>query len=342
MIRYALASTEVAPRASGEPPEWLHIMPWGEWSGHPVGPFVFGPRQAQEAIDNHARRGIDIPIDWDHQSQRAVHNGQRAPAAGWIDTLEMRDDGLWGHVREWTTAGAASIRAREYRYISPVLVFDYVDAETGRRSGCWFPCVALTNIPFLGDKIRPITNAFGATHMLAAIITLLALPEETTEEQAVTAVQELVAERDALKAEIETLKTEAAAAMSVAVVGARAAELGYASPADVLRLQAEVETLRRGGGLTPDVLCQRAVEVGKITPAMVPTLLRMAKADLAAAAAFVDDAPIISPIVASHAKGAPIDDELSPAEIATAHQMGVALEAMRAAKKKTKNPAKEA
>lgn len=57
-------------------------------------------------------------IDYEHQTDHTSENGQPAPAAGWIRELDVRGGALWGRV-EWTAKAAASIAAREYRYISP-------------------------------------------------------------------------------------------------------------------------------------------------------------------------------------------------------------------------------
>ena len=65
----------------------------------------------------------DLPIDYEHQGERAVANGQPAPAAGWIRRIFERAGAVWGEV-EWTGRAAAMLKAREYRFISPLFLYD--------------------------------------------------------------------------------------------------------------------------------------------------------------------------------------------------------------------------
>tara|TARA_B100002019_G_C21152386_1_gene538925 strand:+ start:381 stop:821 length:441 start_codon:yes stop_codon:yes gene_type:complete len=59
-------------------------------------------------------------IDRDHQIDYAVP-GTPVKAAGWIKEMQVREDGIWGRV-EWTERALAEIKAKEYRYISPVFM----------------------------------------------------------------------------------------------------------------------------------------------------------------------------------------------------------------------------
>lgn len=66
-----------------------------------------------------------LVIDYEHQTLRSVKNGQPAPAAGWFKQLEWREgDGLYATGVEWTENAAAAITAREYRFISPVFLYN--------------------------------------------------------------------------------------------------------------------------------------------------------------------------------------------------------------------------
>lgn len=65
----------------------------------------------------------DGPIVIDYEHANWVLDGQPTPAAGWINTLEIRDGEIWGLV-EWTEKAATMIVAREYRFISPVFSHD--------------------------------------------------------------------------------------------------------------------------------------------------------------------------------------------------------------------------
>ena len=100
-------------------------------------------RTMKEAFD---RRGTDVVVDYEHQSL----SGMKAPAAGWVKELWVKEDGLWGRV-EWTDEARRLIEAREYRYLSPVVFFDYPDPVTGETLQAYLDSVALTNRPFLPD-----------------------------------------------------------------------------------------------------------------------------------------------------------------------------------------------
>lgn len=96
-----------------------------------------------------------LVVDYEHQTQRAAENGQPAPAAGWIKSLEWEEGrGLFASV-EWTERARAHIQAGEYRYISPVFSFDKHSGAVMR-----LVCAALTNHPALDgmDTARAATE----------------------------------------------------------------------------------------------------------------------------------------------------------------------------------------
>lgn len=61
-----------------------------------------------------------IVVDDNHSTDLAAPKGMPAPARGWIDSMESRADGIWGHV-SWTAAGRQMVQSGEYRGISPVV-----------------------------------------------------------------------------------------------------------------------------------------------------------------------------------------------------------------------------
>ena len=68
-------------------------------------------------------------IDYDHQTLRAQENGKPAPAAGSFKVLEWREGvGLFATDVQWTPAATQYIQNQEYRYISPVFLYNQ---ETG-------------------------------------------------------------------------------------------------------------------------------------------------------------------------------------------------------------------
>lgn len=62
-----------------------------------------------------------VPVDINHANSKRGPQGFETPAYGWLRSLSVEADGIWGEV-EWTPKGEASIRAREYRGLSPELL----------------------------------------------------------------------------------------------------------------------------------------------------------------------------------------------------------------------------
>jgi phage I-like protein len=133
-------------------------------------------------------------LDYEHQTLHKEANGQPAPAAGWITGLEWREgSGLWGTV-ELTARGRDSIASGDYRYVSPV--FSY-DRHTGNVLD--IQMAAITNTPAI-DGMEPLALRAAATFgiptdeetpmnkLLAAVVAALALGQDTTEDQAVAAL----------------------------------------------------------------------------------------------------------------------------------------------------------
>jgi phage I-like protein len=121
----------------------------------------------------------EMLIDYEHQTLHAQSNGHPAPAAGWFSEIAFVPDarepdgdqaGLWASDVRWTPKARAHIEAGEYRYISPVFLFE---PDTGAVLRLLH--VALTNNPAL-DGMTPVT---------AAALTALSarFPLSTTQEQ---------------------------------------------------------------------------------------------------------------------------------------------------------------
>ena len=111
----------------GEVPPWVMIARTGRWEGHPSGPELITPDHLAAALDyyrrHHLAHGTDLPVDYHHASVFAAQGRvDRAPAAGWIRSMELRANGteLWGSVL-WTAEAARDIAAGKVRYLSPVL-----------------------------------------------------------------------------------------------------------------------------------------------------------------------------------------------------------------------------
>jgi len=125
---------------------WIQAIPVGKWKlGNTVLDFTKERLQGFADKINKNVRGIDLAVDYDHQI---------GIAAGWFNEAKVEDDGLYIKV-DWTDGAAAKIRAGEYRYFSPEILFkwqhpvtkiDYTDVISGG---------AVTNKPFL-KGIKPL------------------------------------------------------------------------------------------------------------------------------------------------------------------------------------------
>ena len=78
----------------------------------------------QGIVDYFVKRGVDLPFDVEHASELKAPQGEPAPAAAWVKGLEVREGGaIYGRI-EWTPKGRNMVLNREYRYYSPVFLYD--------------------------------------------------------------------------------------------------------------------------------------------------------------------------------------------------------------------------
>ena len=186
---------EDADLSSCAPPEWVMLIPAGEFSGRDGrGPFRLANAARVIAATEALGLTAGVPIDYDHATDFAAPKGSPAPAAGWIRKLEERDGALWGRV-DWTPHGAQAITSREYRYISPVFQYSPDGAVTRLlRAG-------LTNNPNLYlTAISARAAAVVAPHpegsnamdtLLQQLCEMLGLDDDASPDEALAAVRAL-------------------------------------------------------------------------------------------------------------------------------------------------------
>ena len=107
------------------------------------GTFVLDPGGLAEALADFKRRGVDLPIDLEHDALSEDARAARADAGdarGWFK-LEARDGELWAVDVTWTPDGERRLRDRTQRYISPVFAYDDEGRIVGVRN------CALTAMP---------------------------------------------------------------------------------------------------------------------------------------------------------------------------------------------------
>ena len=87
---------------------------------------------AKKVIADRQSRHNDLLFDYEHQTLNSKENGKPAPAAGWAKNVDLEwvaDKGLFIKNVEWTDAALKAIKAKEYRYISPVFSYNKKTGE---------------------------------------------------------------------------------------------------------------------------------------------------------------------------------------------------------------------
>lgn len=192
----------------GTAPEWLELLPAGDVVEGRDGRSWFNP-EPQQVIAMTQQLGKDIVLDWEHATELKAPQGDKAPAAAWIKDLEVRDGAIWGRL-EWTKDGHASVTSREYRYISPV--FDYTkDSNRIMR----ITSAGLTNKPNLYltalNQSQQGRQEDDPVKLSAAIRKALGLPEDATEEQGVTAINQMQQAKQQAEQDLATARNSQAA-----------------------------------------------------------------------------------------------------------------------------------
>lgn len=131
-------------------------------------------------------RGVDLVVDFEHATEICAPNGQQAPAAGWVSGFEVREGGsVWGRVR-WTPKGQAAVANREYRYLSPVLIYEKASGRVKSLSS-----IGLVNKPNLFNQALNHEQRKEPTMDWKKLLKALGLAEDATQEQALNALAKL-------------------------------------------------------------------------------------------------------------------------------------------------------
>lgn len=100
----------------------------------------------EAVIQRTQERGVDLPVDIEHSSELKAPNGDPAPAQGWIKPSELIvDDGYIAAKIDWNSE-SNPVANREYRYLSPVFLFDPETSEVIALKS-----IGLTNRPNLPE-----------------------------------------------------------------------------------------------------------------------------------------------------------------------------------------------
>lgn len=139
---------------------WCLIAPAGRFragDGRPEKPAA-GWIVAEPAalVDRLNARQAQMCVDYEHASLSAAKTGVAAPAAGWVTGWRWDDAAGLSAQISWCARAQSMIDADEYRYLSPVLIYD-------EPSGAVLSIynIALTNNPAL-DQLPAVQAALAA------------------------------------------------------------------------------------------------------------------------------------------------------------------------------------
>ena len=247
MTGLSLATCDRAFAPGGDAPQWVHLLSEGMETGRDGRDFDLQDPAA--LILAFQSSGIDLPIDYEHQSENAdaKANGP-VPAAGWIKELKLDDGKLWGRV-EWTATAREMIQRREYRFLSPAFLYHPKTKAIVRLKGAGLvhtPNLHLTALAKQEDAMNrpaPKSETTAKPQSFSRLAAALKLPADATEDDMIAALMAL------LKGE-ET--PDPAKYVPVATVQAVLAErnLNLATMSEG-RAKAKVDEALRSGHISP-------------------------------------------------------------------------------------------
>lgn len=295
----------------------VHLVPAGEFAGRDGRPLeartwklTDAQGKALAARLNARHDKTQFLFDYEHQVMLAEKNGQPAPAAGWAQRFEWRNgEGLYAIGVQWTERALQMLQSGEYRYISPVLVFN-------KKSGEVLDVInaSLVGIPNLLD-LNPAAhervarlNAFFTQQessdmnpILKAVLLGLGLAESATEAEATAALSALQTKAslvNGLQTEVAQLKDKVTETETeVATLRAKSGNTEpdpakWVSMEKFNSLNTEVAALNaKNTQREIDELIASAKADGKLTPAAESVWREVGKADIAQLRALIDKTP---------------------------------------------------
>jgi phage I-like protein len=266
--------------------------------------WVMTDENAAAIVAAQAELSSRFLVDYEHQTLHAKTTGIKAPAAGWGGRFEWREgDGLYAVDMDWNQAALDAIAAKEYRYISPVFLYD---KPTGHVTTVMM--AALTNYPAL-DNLNDLAAAAALlftippqeTPMDKQLLALLGLPETADLAAALSAVTALKASAEQAETQIAALSAQVATATTAGAPD----PAKYVPIAVVTDLSNKLAALS-GGTLDMQVekLIEDGVKDGRIIgDSMKDWLTNMGKTNVAALQGFLDNAQPIAALSGMQTQG---------------------------------------
>jgi phage I-like protein len=219
LVLATLAREVPAPADTTGAPQWVHLLPSGDIQGRDGRSYSLTDPAA--LVADFEAGALDLVVDFEHASENPARRlSGPVPAAGWIRQLQARADGIWGCV-EWTAQAADLITAKAYRYLSPVILHHPDTHEIMRLKGAGLvhapnlmlqslnaqetPMTAAPTSPATPQAMAQFANMIAQLlglppdtppdGLLAKIKAKLIAPPDPSKFMAVSAVQEMLADR---------------------------------------------------------------------------------------------------------------------------------------------------
>lgn len=252
----------------GRIPKEIRILPTGTIQSE-KGNFIVDKDSFLSMKREMEQRGVDIVIDYEHQTLEGV----QAPAGGWIKDLIYTPEAIVAKV-EWTPKAKDYLKNKEYRYLSPVVLTGKKD-----RKAKVLHSVALTNTPAI-HSMFPIINSVSINSEYAA-------DEEDVDEYQ----QEEIDQANQTECKnAEELDINKIKEMLGLPASATAEEI-----MNELDLQLKA-TEKQAHKFKIDSLIDSALKDGKILPYQKDDMRRYAEADFDGFNAYINKSPQIVPV----------------------------------------------
>ena len=309
-LTLAACSFEVQPKDGR-----IQLLPDGEFRAidgrpHDAPAWYLTEENGRDVVDLANASRNQLVVDYEHQTLHKEKNGQPAPAAGWMRWLEFTPKGIFADV-EWTDKAAASIAAKEYRYISAVFSYD----TKGYVRKIFH--AALTNYPALDgmDEVLAAASAQLITPekeqnpMNELLQQLFGLPEASEEElkAALSALLQAKPQSVALSADVFTQLAEKD--NRIAALSAQSGKpdlTQYAPVALVQELQGQLAALTAERAADKgSELITAALSAGKLLPAQKEWAEGVLKQEggLAFLSGYIDNAQPVAALAATQTDG---------------------------------------
>lgn len=329
-MKHALSTFALAictAQLSANTDSWLRIVPAGVFKavdGRPVGDktgdgklveckaWLLTAEQGQQLVAALKQKQDVLVIDYEHQTLKAAQNGLPAPAAGWMKEFEWREDGVYA-LCSWTANAQLMIANNEYRYISPVFLYN---PKTGLVNGLLH--AALTNVPALDGLTDVLATAALSLfyspstsedstmdELLEQLRWMLNMPVGATADEIKAQLQKLIAQlsdgQGMAAASVDllavlTAKDQALAALSQQHAQAAIPDPTKFVPIDVVNaLHTQLAALTQQAQTDEgEALVTAALNDKRILPAEENWLRGMAKSNLLAAKELLANRPVIA------------------------------------------------